>query len=839
MILKGLSGRSYQLAEKPFSSGGEGDIYGIAGMAGGVVKVYHADRITRELEEKLQVMSARMPSRGILSQIAWPLDVVYGLNGAFQGFVMSRLDITDELGAVYAYPPKKNISYKAKVIIAQNICAVISEIHRAGFVFGDFNPKNIGIDLNTCRVAFLDTDSYHIVDGNRVYRCKVCLDGYVAPELLKKCEPYKTDAYARTPLPTFTRETDNFALAIHIFRLLMNGYTPFNGIPENQSASTASPGTGNQAIKRDNYCFKPGNKPQSAAVPPLSVLPREIGELFTRAFIHGRTDPGRRPSAVEWHRALLNYEASLVSCPNNPAHLYQRGLPSCPWCEADARYTALLAGPAVPAALHLPQKSFSGAVVPVSPPPAPAPTFTPPVQPPVSAGYGSAGSGSSGYSGSPGGHGVSGGGTAYAPSRPSGGSARRSSRGGRRRSGKLRAAAVLLIAVLAAGACMAFVMDQRNRYTQAESLLDAGSYSEAAAAFDELGGYSDAEDRTEEAMYQEAEALMEAGKYEEAAAAFEELGSRSDAEERALDAKYKMAEALLGAGDKPAAAMTFGALGDYQDARARSFAVWDEIAVRETISGGNTHAVALRADGTVAAAGGNSNGECDVGAWTDITAVSAGTFHTVGLRSDGTVVAVGKNEYGECDVGSWTDIVAVDAGGADTVGLKSDGTVVVAGYKQGKTDGWRDITAVSADDDIVGLRSDGTVVGIKNQSVESWTDITAISSGGLHTIGLRSNGTVVTVGGNYYGELSVEEWENIAALSTASSHTVGLRADGSLVAAGGNYGEHDDVETWRDIVAISAGTTFTLGLRPDGTVVYEGRNRMDVSGWTGIKVPGK
>ena len=387
MILKGLSGKTYQLAEKPFSSGGEGDIYSITSMPGGVVKVYHADRITQELEEKLLVMCKRPPSREIFAQIAWPVDLAYDLNGAFQGFVMLRLNITDELSAIYAYPPKKNISYKAKVIIAQNICAVISEIHRAGFVFGDFNPKNIGIDLNTCRVAFLDTDSYHIVDGTRTYRCKVCLDGYVAPELLKKCEPYKTDAYARTPLPTFTKETDNFALAIHIFRLLMNGYTPFNGIRESESISTASPGTGNQAIKRDSYCFKPGNKPQSVAVPPLSALPSEIADLFTRAFMYGRIDPTQRPTALEWYKALMNYENSLVSCSNNSAHMYQKELQSCPWCEADDRYAALTAEP--PTRTHteppLPQKTFSGAVVSVTPPPAvvtppPVQTLPKPVQ---------------------------------------------------------------------------------------------------------------------------------------------------------------------------------------------------------------------------------------------------------------------------------------------------------------------------------------------------------------------------------------------------------------------------------------------------------------------------
>lgn len=376
MTLKGSSGALYRLDAKPFSSGGEGAVYGLTDVADRVVKLYHPDRISQELEQKLQIMASRPPSSAILSQVAWPLDLVYDLGRNFRGFVMPRLQITDELGAIYSYPPKRNISYQAKLIIAQNICAVISEVHRAGFVFGDFNPKNIGIDLNTCRVAFLDTDSYHIVTGNYTYRCNVCLDGYVAPELIAKCAPYKVDAYANAPLPTFTPETDNFALAIHIFKLLMNGFTPFNGIRETESASTASPGVGNQAIKRDSYCFKPGNKPQSPAVPPLNVLPPEIADLFTRAFMYGRLDPKQRPSAVEWHKALRNYESSLVSCSKNSAHMYLRGLSACPWCEADDRFRR-----AMSPSPQLTQRTFSAQPV-TPPPPPPSPVVRPPAPPP-------------------------------------------------------------------------------------------------------------------------------------------------------------------------------------------------------------------------------------------------------------------------------------------------------------------------------------------------------------------------------------------------------------------------------------------------------------------------
>ena len=142
------------------------------------------------LEEKLKLIVQRPPSSSVLNQVAWPLDVVYDSSGSFCGCVMPKLDITHELNEGYVYPPRTGITYKQKLILAQNICVVIHEVHKAGYVFGDFKPRNIGVNLNTGAVAFLDTDSYHIVldkASNRAYRCNVCAPGYAAPELLKKC----------------------------------------------------------------------------------------------------------------------------------------------------------------------------------------------------------------------------------------------------------------------------------------------------------------------------------------------------------------------------------------------------------------------------------------------------------------------------------------------------------------------------------------------------------------------------------------------------------------------------------------------------------------------------
>ena len=195
---------------------------------------------------------------------------------------------------------------------------------------------------------------------------------------------------------------------------------------------------------------------------------------------------------------------------------------------------------------------------------------------------------------------------------------------------------------------------------------------------------------------------------------------------------YKNAQEYEQNGEIAKAAIAYVKAGNFKDAHEKSFALWNDVAVRETISAGDAHTVGLKPDGTVVAVGWNNYGQCDVSEWTDIVAISAGYSHTVRLKSDGTVVAVGDNEDGQCVVSEWTDIVAVAAGSYHTVGLKSDGTVVAVGDNySGQCD------------------------------VSEWTDIVAISAGYSHTVGLKSDGTVVAVGWDDYDQCNVDSWRNI------------------------------------------------------------------------------
>ena len=263
-----------------------------------------------------------------------------------------------------------------------------------------------------------------------------------------------------------------------------------------------------------------------------------------------------------------------------------------------------------------------------------------------------------------------------------------------------------------------------------------------------------------------------------------------------------------------------------------------------TLAAGGYHTVGLRNDGTVVAAGKNSDGQCDVGDWENIVAVAAGLGHTVGLRSDGTVVAVGSDSDDQCSgVASWSDIVAVAAGWYHTVGLRSDGTVVTTEPNSDVGD-WKDIVAVSAGGWLtLGLRSDGTVVatglnGYGQCDVEDWKNIVAVAAGDRHAVGLCSDGTVVTVGNNCDSQCDVSSWEDIISVSAGESLTVGLRSDGTVVAIGLGLGQWD--VGGQDIITVAAGGYHITSQRSDGTVVAAGDNsygQCDISNWKNIRLP--
>jgi hypothetical protein len=143
---------------------------------------------------------------------------------------------------------------------------------------------------------------------------------------------------------------------------------------------------------------------------------------------------------------------------------------------------------------------------------------------------------------------------------------------------------------------------------------------------------------------------------------------------------------------------------------------------------------------------------------------------------------------------------------------------------------------------IVGLKSDGTVVAMGDNSygqcnVGGWTDITQVAAGGGHTVGLKSDGTVVAAGYNDDGECNVGGWTDITQVTAGWLYTVGLKSDGTVVAVGYNDNGECNVGGWTDITQVAAGSYHTVGVKSDGTVVAVGSNadgQCNVGGWRDI-----
>ena len=200
---------------------------------------------------------------------------------------------------------------------------------------------------------------------------------------------------------------------------------------------------------------------------------------------------------------------------------------------------------------------------------------------------------------------------------------------------------------------------------------------------------------------------------------------------------------------------------------------------------------------------------------------------------------------GKCGRPPLAALLVVALACAGSWGMPAVGqTVAAVGnnyYSQCNVADWGGIKAIAAGGGhSVGLRSDGRVVTAGNGSygqgdVSGWRGITAVAAGWRHTVGIRGDGTVVAVGDDAEGQCQVSRWSGIAAVAAGSTMTVGVKSNGTVVCTASS--KVPDVSGWTDIAAIAVGDYHVLGLKKDGTVIAAGPNsngQCGVSAWSGI-----
>jgi alpha-tubulin suppressor-like RCC1 family protein len=257
-----------------------------------------------------------------------------------------------------------------------------------------------------------------------------------------------------------------------------------------------------------------------------------------------------------------------------------------------------------------------------------------------------------------------------------------------------------------------------------------------------------------------------------------------------------------------------------------------------------------------------------------IVALSQGGSYCLALCSDGTLAAWGYNGYGQLGNNTTTHsyvpvqvnttsgvsalygktVVAIAAGANCSMALCSDGTVATWGgndYGQlgnGSTT-WSSVPVA---------------VSTSGASALNGKTVVAIAAGGSVCMALRSDGTVVSWGYNYYGQLgnnsttsspipvavntasgvSALYGKTVVALCASGSPSIVLCSDGTLASWGENiWGEVGDVTTTsrsvpvpvyaassasalygKSVVAMATGGQQTVALCSDGTLATWGYN---------------
>lgn len=205
--------------------GGEGTVYE-TNLPGTVAKIYHANRITGELMDKLRAMKKVQIGSDL---VCWPKQLLFTKAGQFVGFLMPAapngvvemgLSVYKLAGPTIQERVLPGWNRLSVAIACQSVCKTFSLLHKQNVLMGDVNPRNLLVlPSDPAKVYFVDCDSYQFEQ----YNCPVGMAEYSSPEFLKRLDRAK-NGYAECPR---TKDDEDFALASLLFHMLMLGQTPF------------------------------------------------------------------------------------------------------------------------------------------------------------------------------------------------------------------------------------------------------------------------------------------------------------------------------------------------------------------------------------------------------------------------------------------------------------------------------------------------------------------------------------------------------------------------------------------------------------------------------------
>lgn len=338
--------------------GGEGIVFKIEDNPNLVAKIIHADKMSPVRQRKIEAMIKDKPhldftmfderTRKHVPTVAWPISGLYQ-DGSFRGFVMNAVNQEEALSLAEACNPvvRRDIEWNEwdpqldlvlATAIARNLALAVGQAHQANIVIGDLSNNNVLVSRSLI-VTLIDCDSMQFTDrSGHLHYCTGTTRSFRAPEV-----PMPSPTTGPTK---FQPQSDLFALAVHIYYLLI-GRHPFANGAFSDSYDQPDP---DLLAKQGEWRGKKGGllKVEPGTLDPQTFLPAYMVEMFVRAFEGGLTDPMKRPTAAQWLSALEDFAngsshrqmRGIQRCANTPSHSFPGFLADCPTCGKDSKASA-------------------------------------------------------------------------------------------------------------------------------------------------------------------------------------------------------------------------------------------------------------------------------------------------------------------------------------------------------------------------------------------------------------------------------------------------------------------------------------------------------------------
>lgn len=322
------NGRPIEIGPKELGKGAEGVVHEIRGTDDVCAKLYFD--IDAELEERLDALK-RHPAGNLRGDdaehvhLAWPLERLQSADGRTRGFLMPRIE-GERLIRLFEPDVRAQAidepTWRTLVSVAGRAARLVDTLHGYGIVLGDVSPANVLVN-RAGLVTLIDCDTVQFTDQltGRTFACRKLTPRYCPPDV-------------GSGVSLATRH-DDFALAILVCELLMEGEHPFDGVPSSGSWNDFN-AIDNIRLQNNRIAFPERLVRIDGAITP-AVLPPELLRLARTCFADGHWEPDKRPRASDWAAVLDRAEFDLMGCRSNANHLYHRSLQRCVWCERNGQ----------------------------------------------------------------------------------------------------------------------------------------------------------------------------------------------------------------------------------------------------------------------------------------------------------------------------------------------------------------------------------------------------------------------------------------------------------------------------------------------------------------------